>query len=118
MKKFIVNVLDEAEQATKDNIFNILTFALRNEIVSVDDCVDGKPVMPKTVTIEYHTGGGQEVDHTIEAQVCPNCAASVIQEVWIWDAKYCIECTNCGMSSPLADTVPAAVELWNRITMS
>jgi len=73
---------------------------------------------PKTVTIEYHTGdNGQEVDHTIEVQVCPNCAASVIQEVWIWDAKYCIECTNCGMSSPLADTIPAAVELWNRITM-
>ena len=78
-----------------------------------------EPAHPKTVTIEYHTGGnGQEVEHTIEAQVCPNCAASVIQEVWIWDAKYCIECTNCGMSSPLADTIPAAVELWNRITMS
>ena len=125
MKKFIVNVLDEAEQATKDNIFNILTFALRNEIVSVDDCVDGKPVTPKTVTIEYHSGdNGQEVDHTIEAQVCPNCGSDNIELFYemYWGggekSPYQIKCVDCRICGPEADTIPAAVELWNRITMS
>ena len=118
MKKFIVNVLDEAEQATKDNIFNILTFALRNEIVSVDDYVAGKPVTPKTVNIEYHTGGlGQEVEHTIEAQVCPNCGKSNIDVSDNLPKWFCM-CWDCYLCGPEADTIPAAVELWNRITMS
>ena len=116
MKKFIVNVLDEAEQATKDNIFNILTFALRNEIVSVDDCVAGKPVTPKTVTIEYHTGGnGQEVEHAVEAQVCPNCGSGNLY-VEPFGTSW-VECEDCRLFSPNAQDVPTAVKLWNRITM-
>ena len=76
---------------------------------------------PKTVTIEYHTGdNGQEVDHTIEAQVCPNCGSSNIveeQAAIIGWAPFYITCGNCNICGPEADTVPAAVELWNRITM-
>ena len=75
---------------------------------------------PKTVTIEYHTGdNGQEVEHTIEAQVCPspNCGSSVI-DVFDTITVFSIVCDDCGLGGPTADTIPAAVELWNRITMS
>ena len=73
---------------------------------------------PKTVTIEYHTGGlGQEVDHTIEAQVCPNCGSDFVlcHSIKTWHNS--VECNNCEMCGPRADTVPEAVALWNRITM-
>ena len=72
---------------------------------------------PKTVTIEYHTGGGQEVDHTIEAQVCPNCGKSNIDVSDNLPKWFCM-CWDCYLCGPEADTIPAAVELWNRITMS
>ena len=72
---------------------------------------------PKTVTIEYHTGGnGQEVDHTIEAQVCPNCGSGLLEQFIEWHYVK-IACGPCGLSSPESNTIPKAVELWNRITM-
>ena len=40
MKKFIIEVLDTAEQATPENVFVILTFAFRGEILSVSELED------------------------------------------------------------------------------
>ena len=80
---------------------------------------------PETVTIEYHTGGlGQEVDHAVEAQVCPNCGSDNIELFYemYWGggekSPYQIKCVDCRICGPEADTIPAAVELWTRITMS
>ena len=95
------------------------------DVAIAEDIRNGLIVEQKTVTIEYHTGNnGQEVEHTIEAQVCPNCGSDNIELFYemYWGggekSPYQIKCVDCRICGPEADTIPAAVELWNRITMS
>jgi len=66
------------------------------------------------VEIEYHSGDiGKEVDHITYAQICPNCKSNNIEEAY--SIKWYISCNDCELSSPVAETVPDAVELWNKI---